>query len=313
VTVARQLGGRVLQMAIVVLVLVVGTSLLVRLVPGDPAQAILGLRATPQALHDLRTQLGLDKPVTTQVLDQLRDLARLDLGTSTRDGRPVKAVIGDAFPITLTLMLGGILIALAVSIPLGLLPALRRAPRLNRALDLTMVVLLAVPTFVVGIYALLLFAVDWHVAPAGGWGHGWPGNFKYAWLPACVLSLLLVPLLTRAVQRSTIDLLGEEFIEAARTRGLSERQIVFRHLLPNVLLPLITLVGYSASVLLGGAVIVEAVFGIPGFGNVIESSVTSRDYPVIVGTTLVSGVFVVTVNLITDLLYAVADPRTREG
>ncbi|MBB2914050.1 peptide/nickel transport system permease protein [Streptosporangium becharense] len=307
----RTLLSRLTQMIVVVLVLVIGTAMIVRLMPGDPAQAILGLNATPDALRELRAELGLDRSLLKQASDQLWGILHLDLGVSISRDRPVVDILLEAFPVTVVLMVGGIAVALAVSIPLGLLPALRRAPRLNDAIGVIMVVLLAIPSFVIGIYALLIVAVNWRLAPAGGWGDGWPGNFRYAWLPSVVLAFMLIPLLTRAVQRSTIDVLDEEFIEAARARGLRRNAIVVRHVLPNILLPLITLVGYSASVLLGGAVIVESVFGVSGFGEVIMEAVSTRDYPVIVGVTLFSGIFVVVVNLLTDLLYTVVDPRTR--
>lgn len=308
---ARSLGTRLAQLVVVVLILVVGTAIIVRLTPGDPAQAILGQQATPGALAHLRDQLGLDRSVSAQVADQVRGVLHGDLGRSITKGEPVLHLLGAAFPVTVSLMAGALIIGLVVSVPLGLAPGLARSRRIDRAVAVAMVLLLAVPVFVSGLYLLLVVALNLHLAPAGGWGDGWPGNLRYAWLPSLALSGMLVPVLTRAVQRSAREVLDEEFVEAARARGLSERAVLVRHVLPNVLLPLITLVGYNASILLGAAVVVEAVFGIPGFGTVVLTAVGARDYPVLVGATLFSGVFVVAVNLATDVLYAVADPRTR--
>jgi peptide/nickel transport system permease protein len=310
---ARVVGVRLLELAIVVLLLVVLAATIVRLLPGDPAEAILGQNATPDRVAQLRQELDLDRPVLEQVVTALADTFRGDLGESLAQQRPVTDVLTDSFPVTLSIMFGGVMIALVVAVPLGLLPALLRSSALNRVVRTLSVAILAIPPFVIGLYLLLVVAIGWGLAPPGGWGEGWPDNLRYAWLPSLTVSLVIIPQLLRAVQRSAMDVLDEEYVEAARGRGLSELAIVTRHVLPNVLLPVITLVGFEASWLLGGTVVVEAVFGIPGFGEVIQYGVGQRDYPVVVGVTLVAAVTVVTINLLAEVLYAVVDPRVRTG
>jgi len=309
--VAKALGTRLAELIAVIVVLVVLTSLVVRLLPGDPAQAILGASATVERVTQLRAQLGLDRSTLEQLGTSLGDAFQGDLGTSLAQSRPVSEVLWEAFPVSLSILVLATVIALLAGIPLGLLPALRRSRALARLMAMLAVVFLSIPAFVVGLYLILFVAIDWGLAPAGGWGTGWPGNLRYAWLPALALSFVLIPSIVRAVQRSSIDALSEEYVEAARARGVGELAIATRHVLPNVLLPLITLVGFNASWLLAGTIVIEAVFGIPGFGQVVQSAVASRDYPLVVGATLFSGVFVILVNLATDLLQALADPRVR--
>lgn len=311
VNILRVLGKRLLQMAIVVVLLVVGTAALVRVVPGDPATAILGLNATPESLAKLRAELGLDQPVIAQIGDQLWRLLGGDLGNSTVTGRPVAVIIGEALPVTLAIVATGILFALIISLPLGMLPAFGIGHRGVRVLRISMVVLIALPSFLIGLYLLLLFSVQLRLAPAGGWSDAWPDTLRYVWLPSLALALFLTPLLVRSIERTTTQTMGEEFVESALSRGFSRLRVVVRHVLPNTLLPVITLVGFSFAVMIGGSVIVESVFGIPGLGSVISRAVGQRDYPVIIGVTIFTGGFAVIISMVTDVLYSLADPRVR--
>jgi peptide/nickel transport system permease protein len=308
---AGMLLRRLIQVVIVVVLLVVGTAVLVRLVPGDPASAILGLNATPESLARLRAELGLDQSLPVQVLDQLGAIARGDLGRSVVSGQPVFQVIWAALPVTLSLVVTAIVFALAISLPLGLLPAYGVGRRGIRALRISMVVLIALPSFLIGLYLLLLFSVQLKVAPTGGWSSAWPDTLRYVWLPSLALAIFFTPVLVRSIERSAGQVMGEEYIEAAISRGLPRLRIVARHVLPNTLLPVITLVGFSFTVMIGGAVIIESVYGIPGLGSVIVKAVGQRDYPVIVGVTLFTGILAVVVSLLADVAYALADPRVR--
>lgn len=309
--VVRRIGQGVLQLVIVVVLIVVGTAVLVRLVPGDPAQSILGMQATPESLAALRARLGLDQPLASQVLNQLSSLLRGDFGTSMTTDQSVFAMVGQALPVTLSLVTTGILFALVIALPLGLLPAFGLGRRGARALRMSMVVLVAIPSFLIGIYLLILFSVQLHLAPAGGWSDEWPNTLRYIWLPSLALALFMTPVFVRSIERETTRLMSEEFVEAAISRGISRFSLVGRHVLPNVLLPVITLVGFSMAVLIGGAVIIEALYGIPGIGSVVVTAVGQRDYPVIVGVTVFTGIFTVVVSLITDMIYTIADPRVR--
>ncbi len=304
---------KVAEFVLVVAILTVGVAVLIRLLPGDPATAILGLNATPEQLAALRQQLGLDQPLWQQVLHQLGGVISGDLGTSSQRNQPVSELIAAAFPITLVLIVLSTIFAVVISVPIGLVEAWGARAWMNRGVRVTMVVLIAIPAFVIALYLLLFFGVQLKVAPAGGWGGSWSGAFQYLWLPSLALALFLIPLLVQVIMSSTHAVLSEEYVEAARSRGLGRSRIVFRHVLPNVLLPVITLVGFSASISLGAAVVIESVYGLPGFGSLVQNAVSSRDYPVVVGVTLVSGIFVVLVNMITDLLLAAADPRVRRS
>ncbi|AOX44913.1 hypothetical protein BJP65_03150 [Microbacterium sp. BH-3-3-3] len=307
----RRVGQSILQLVIVVALIVVGTAVLVRLVPGDPAQAILGMQATPETLEALRDQLGLDQPLFSQVLNQLAGLLIGDFGTSMTSDQPVFFIVGEALPVTLSLVVTGILFTLVIAVPLGLLPAFGVRSRGVRVLRMSMVVLIAIPSFLIGIYLLILFSVQLHWAPAGGWSREWPSTLRYVWLPSLALALFMTPIFVRSIERESTRLMGEEFVEAAISRGVSRLSLVVRHVLPNVLLPIITLVGFSMAVLIGGAVVIEALYGIPGIGSVVVTAVGQRDYPVIVGVTVFTGIFTVVISLITDMIYTIADPRVR--
>ncbi len=307
----RLVLGRLVQSVIVIALIIIGTAVMVRLVPGDPAIIILGLDATPESLDALRTQLGLDLPLYQQLLNQLGGLVVGDLGESAFNGRPVADMIGAAIPVTLLLVVVGIVFALIIALPLGLLPAFGVGAYGIRVLRISMVVLIAFPSFVIALYLLLLFGVQLRWAPAGGWSAAWPDALRFVWLPALALGLFLVPILVRSIERQARQLMSEEFVEAAIARGIPRLKIVVRHVLPNTLLPVITLVGYSVTVLIGGAVIIEAVYGVPGLGSVILLAVGQRDYPVIVGVTVFTGIMAVVISLITDVLYSIADPRVR--
>ncbi|WP_285241541.1 ABC transporter permease [Pseudarthrobacter sp. MEB009] len=307
----RRVARSVLQLVIVVVLIVVGTAVLVRLVPGDPAQSILGMQATPESLAALRAQLGLDQQLSSQILSQLSGLMHGDFGTSMTTQRPVISMVGSALPITLSLVVTGILFALVISFPLGLLPAFGMGRRGVHALRISMVVLVAIPSFLVGIYLLILFSVQLHWAPAGGWSKDGLNALRYLWLPSLALALFMTPIFVRSIERETTRLMSEEFVEAAISRGISRVSLITRHVLPNVLLPVITLIGFSMAVLIGGAVIIEALYGIPGIGSVVVTAVGQRDYPVIVGVTVFTGIFTVVISLITDVVYTIADPRVR--
>jgi peptide/nickel transport system permease protein len=303
---------RVGEVALVAVLVVVLTALLVRLTPGDPARGILGERASAASVQQLRVQLGLDRPLLTQIGHTLGDAARGDLGTSlVRRDRGVASIVGEALPITLSLIVGATLISVFVGVPLGLLGAMTSRRRVDRLVNVFSITVLSVPPFVLSLLLLLVLALGLGLAPSGGWGTGWPDNLRYAWVPSLALSGLLMPQVIRTTRQTARELQSQEFVEAAEARGLSPTRVALRHILPNSALPIVTIVGFNAAALLGGAVVVEAVFGIPGFGQVLVDAVQSRDYPVIQGVALASALLVVGLNLLIDVFYSVADPRSR--
>ena len=309
-TIARRLGEFMFVAASVVVL----STLLIQLAPGDPARVILGVRASPEAIAALRSQLGLDQGVLTQITDAFERLAHGDLGTSViNNGESVSSIVSDAVPITASVIVGALLIATLVGIPLGLVAGVTRHQGVSRGISTAALVLLSLPPFALALVLLLTIAVGMGLAPAGGWGDGWPENFRYVWLPSLALSALVMPQVIRTVRQTASEAAAHDFVEAARSRGLSPTRIAFRHVLPNSLLPVITVIGLNAAALIAGAVVVEAVFGLPGIGGVLSAAVDDRDYPVIQGVALVTAVAVITISLVTDMLYALVDPRVRTG
>lgn len=303
---------RSVDVIVVALLVVAFTALLVRLTPGDPARAILGERASDSSVAALREELGLNQSLSTQIGDTVSHAFVGDLGTSlVRRNTSVMSIIGEALPITLSLILGAVLISVLIGIPLGLAGALGGSRRVDRLVTLFSISVLSVPPFVLSLLLLLVLALGLGLAPAGGWAGSWPENLRFAWMPSIALAGLLMPQVLRTTRQTARELQSHEFVEAAEARGLSPTRVALRHILPNSALPIITIIGFNAAALLGGAVVVEAVFGIPGFGQVLVDAVQSRDYPVIQGVALMTALVVVLLNLLIDVVYAIADPRSR--
>lgn len=310
----RRVGFELGQALLVAFVVVTVSFLLVRLIPGDPAQAVLGPRANPQAVAALRQEMRIDQPLVAGYVDYLGALLRGDLGTSiVQSDQSVSSIVGRTLPVTLQLVLATMILSLCVGIPVGLLAALTRRGSVDHGTRIGLVILLATPPFFLGLLLILAFSLRWPVFPAGGWAGSWPENFRYLVLPAVAMSAFLMPQIARTVRQVAQDTARQDFIEAALARGMSRRTVVLRHILPNSLLPVITLLGLNMGALIAGAVVVEAVFGMPGIGSQLVQSVSQRDYPVIQGIAVVSALFVVLSNASADALYVIADPRTRRG
>jgi peptide/nickel transport system permease protein len=307
-------GGRALRAVVqpvsVCAFVVVVTFMLVRIVPGDPVTAITGGRGTDEARAALREQLHLNESLPSQFASYVRDLSRADLGRSlVQQNRPVLSIIGAALPTTLWLIAATVLVSTLTGVVLGLIAAARRGP-LDTGIRTLMTVLLATPPFFLGLLILLVISkVD--VLPAGGWGDGWPDNIRYLVLPSLALSCYLIPLVAKTVRQSAIEAMKQQWVESAISRGVSERRILWAHILPNSLLPVISLIGLNVGMLLTGAVVVEAVFGLPGVGQQLQNAVVLRDYPTIQGIALVSALTVVVANLVADLIARAVDPRAR--
>lgn len=312
-SVIRTLSVRGLQVVTVALLVTVGTSVLVRLVPGDPALTILGDRATPETVLALRDQLGIDQPITQQVLNALGRLAQGDLGASfAYSGQPVTALIAPALSVTGSLAALTIAFSLLTGVPFGLWLALTRRSEADLIGRLGTTALLALPSFMAGLILLYVVSLKLGVAPAGGWAGSWPANLEYLWLPALALSMYLGSMIARTVRQAALDVIGQPFIEAARTRGIPRHRIVLSHVLPNALLPVITLVGFNAGILVSGAVSVEVVFALPGLGAQLLEAMGARDLPIVQGIALFTAVSIVVFNLLADVLNIAVDPRLRK-
>ena len=304
-----QLFGKLVLVALLVAVF---TSILIHVSPGDPARTILGNRASAAQVADLRRQLHLNVPLWDQTWLSVRGAATGNLGLSlSQPGRSVLSIIFSALPVTLTLIAIAVVISAAAGVTLGLWGALTSHRAVDESLSASSIALLALPPFVLALLLLAFVAVDWQIAPAGGWGQGWPEHLRYAWLPSLALCGLLMPQVLRTVRQTAGEVRTHDFIEAAHSRGLSSIRITMRHVLPNAGLPVITVLGLNAAGLIAGAVVVEAVFGLPGLGQVLQEAVAARDYPLLQGVALVTALLVVLINAATDLTYALVDPRTR--
>lgn len=304
---------RLLQVPIVTACVLLIVFILLRVVPGNPAVTLLGVHATPSAVAALRHEMNLNVPLPDQLWLFVRNAATGNLGNSLVYNVPSTALIIPALGTTLMLTSGSVIIALFIGVPLGLLAGFTRSVAIDTSIRGIAVTFLAIPAFLIGFVLLLVAALKFHLAPAGGWGSTFLGDIQYVWLPAAALAAYLVPVVIRAVRQSTKQTLELEFIEATIARGVSTARLAVRHVLPNSLLPLIALIGMNVGGLLGGAVVIEAIFNLPGIGTVLVTAVNNRDFPVIQGTTVVVAVLVILVNLGADLLSFVIDPRIRDA
>ena len=290
------------------LVTVVGVATLVffliHLIPGDPVDRILGDSARPADREALRTALGLDAPVSVQFGDFLSGLARLDLGDSIVSGRPVASLIAQHLPATLQLAAAALAIALLVAVPLGVIAARRRGTRLDSLAMGFSLLGVSIPNFWLGPMLILVFSLWLGWTPVSG-----REGLASQVLPALTLGTSLAAVLARMVRSSLLEVLEEDFMRTARAKGLDENTVVWRHGLRNALLPVVTLVGLQLGALLGGAVITETVFAWPGIGLLLVDAIQARDYPVVQGCVLTISTTYVLVNLGTDLIYGVIDPR----
>ncbi len=307
-----RVAARVGQAIAVGVVCTIVVFLLVRIVPGSPARGILGVKANAAEVAALTAQLHLNLPLWEQFTAYFGGLLRGDLGNSLiTPSKTVFGVIGSSLPITVSLVIASIIVSTIVGTVLGLVAALteRRVIDIGvRALSSTM---LSLPPFLTALVLILFLALREHLFPATGWGTGWPNNIPYLVLPALALSGYLGPFIARAVRQAALDVSEQHYIDAAIGRGVTTRTLIFRHILPNCLLPVVTLIGLNMGSLIAGAVVVEALFAIPGIGWQLVTAVQLRDYPVIQGIALVLALIVVGVNMLTDITYLLIDPRTR--
>ncbi|MGQ9477960.1 MAG: ABC transporter permease [Candidatus Bipolaricaulia bacterium] len=287
--------------------------LLVRVAPGDPAQAILGDYASKEAVEALREKMGLNKPLWQQYLDFLAGLLRGDLGTSMINGVPVAAQVGRALPYTLELTLSGIVFGTILGIPLGIYTALRRnrlADYLGRIFSLAG---LSFPTFFLGILLMLGFAIKLDLFPVMGGGelHNLSETLYHLFLPGLTLGLIMTAYVTRMSRSAILNVLNEDYVRTARSKGLKERLVIYKHALKNALIPIISVIGVYAIVLIGGSIMVEIVFSRPGLGKMMVGAMKQRDYITLQSVMVIYAGFVVLINLVTDLAYGLVDPRIK--
>ncbi|MBU8833274.1 ABC transporter permease [Mycolicibacterium goodii] len=305
-------GKRLLDSLIVTAIVVVLSFVLVHLVPGDPARTILGFHASPDKVTALRSSLGLDQPLLTQFISYIGDVVRGKFGQSVaHPGRSVESLLLPPLSVTLSVIAVTVVFSVIIGALSGLTAALSRSGWIRSALEVLSTTSLATPPFLLGLIMLVFVAVRWGMAPAGGWAGNWPDNAQFVWLPALALSAYLGALVHRAVWTSARQIMNEDFIEAAVLRGHSPLRVALRHILPNSLMPTISVVGMNIGTLIGGAAVIEAVFDLPGIGTQLVNAVSQRDYPTIQGAAVITALIVLAGNLLADLLHAAVDPRAR--
>ena len=300
---------RLLQAVPTILGVTVLVFFMIHLVPGDPALALLGPRATPGAIARLHHEWGLDRPLLSQYGLFMQRLLHFDLGRSTYHDASVLSLIGDRLPVTLLLIGLSVIFTVVVTIPLATLAALRRGRPVDAVVRSLPVVGLGMPPFWVGIMLILLFSLTVRIFPVGGWGEGFGGHLRSAVLPAVTIAIGITPITVRSLRASMIEVLGADFVATARAKGLSGTRVVFRHVLRNAAIPTLTVLAVNIGFLIGGTVVIEQVFAIPGLGQLMFDGISNRDFSLVQGITLVFAAGVVLVNLLTDVLYTVIDPR----
>ncbi|WP_400163096.1 ABC transporter permease [Brevibacillus sp. TJ4] len=288
--------------------------LIVHLTPGDPAAVMLGDEAGEAEIAELREQLGLNLPLPVQFYHWLVNVLQGDLGQSYFSGMPVTRSFVEHLGPTFSLAVLAQIIAILIAIPIGIFAARRRGSLADQAVMGVSLLGISVPSFLLGLFLILLFAVQLKWLPVAGYkplGDGLWNHLRYLILPALALGFMQAALIARMTRSSMLDIIADNYIKTARAKGLKERIVIYKHALRNAFIPILTVIGETFGGLVTGAAVVETVFNIPGIGQLIISSVERRDYPVIQGTVLLITVTYVFLNLIIDLLYGVVDPRVR--
>jgi peptide/nickel transport system permease protein len=287
--------------------------LLIHLVPGDPIQMMLGEGATPADIGALRHQLGLDLPLHTQYIRYWSGVLHGDLGNSIRLHDSVSHLIAMRYPYTLALTLAALVLALVLAVPAGILAAVERGRWIDQVLSVVSLFGLSVPVIALGPVLILVFSIALGWLPVSGANVGRTNSidWRYLVLPSVAMGASLAAILTRMVRTAMLEELGQDYIRTARAKGLSETAVVYRHALPNAMVPIVTLIGLQFGVLLAGAVVTEKIFSWPGLGRLVVDSIANRDYALVQGCLLSIGLTYVLVNLMTDVVYRWINPRMR--
>jgi peptide/nickel transport system permease protein len=304
--VLRYIGQRILYAVPALWLIVTMVFMLAHLVPGDPVAQMLGEGARVEDLSELRHALGLDLPLWTQYGHYIAGLLHGNLGESFRFQQPVLRVVASHYPATLELSIVALLICAAIAIPAGVLAAHRRGERTDHAVGVLTLFGLSIPNFALGPVLILVFSVMLGWLPVSG-----RGGVSHLILPAFTLGAALAAILTRMVRTSVIEELSADYVRTARAKGLSEPAVLFRHAFRNALIPILTILGLQFGTLLAGTIVTETIFSWPGIGHLAVTAIVSRDYPLLQGCILFIAFSYVLVNLLTDFIYSVADPRVR--
>jgi peptide/nickel transport system permease protein len=302
-------GGRTLQAIPVVLGVTIISFFVLRLIPGDPTTVMLGTHWTPARAAHLRENLGLNKPIWDQYYLFMNHLFHGNLGDSVYYRAAVSHLITQRLPVTLWLAGYATVLAIVISVPLATISALRRNGVVDQGVRATFLLAFAMPPFWVGLVLILLLSLHVHAFPVSGYGNSFAQHLYNLFLPSLTIALGFAAILIRTLRNGILGILRADYIDTARAKGLSPGRLLVRHVLRNAMLSAVTVLGVNLSYLIGSTVVIENVFALPGLGQLLASSIFTRDLSVVQGIVLVFGILVVTINLLTDVAYAVLDPR----
>ncbi len=302
---------RILQIIPVLFVVTILIFLMIRLIPGDPATVMLGEKATPELVQQMKIRMGLDKPLIIQYWVYLKNLLTLNFGNSLLFVVPVIDLLKKRMVVTLVLTIMASFFVVLISFPLGYLAGRKKDKMVDQVIRTSALVALSMPQFWLGILFLLLFGLKLHLFPVGGWGVTWPDHIRSLVLPALTEALGTSALVVRNLRNNIVDVLRSDYVDFARSKGLKEKVVRSRHIVRNAMVSTITLLSLRMGAMLGGAVIIETVFALPGVGSLMVQSIFSRDYAVVQAVVLIFATLVLVVNLITDVSYSFLDPRVK--
>lgn len=302
---------RILQIIPVLFLVTILIFLLMHLIPGDPAEVMLGEKATPELIAQLHIKMGLDKPLYVQYFVFFKNLLSLNLGNSIVYIVPVSELLGKCIVVTIMLTIMSSIFVLALSFPLGYIAGANKDKAKDQVIRTGALVALAIPQFWIALMLLLLFGLKLHWFPVAGWGETWPEHIKSLILPAFTQSLATSCLLIRNLRNNVVDVLRSDYVDFARSKGLKEKIVRTRYIIRNALISTVTLLALRLAYMLGGSIVIETVFTLPGVGALLVSSILSRDYSVVQAVVFIFSAMVLTVNLITDISYSFLDPRVK--
>lgn len=307
------LASRVIRTLITMWLGVTLIFLAIRVVPGDPAEAVLGHQSTHEGLATLRRQMGLDQSLWLQYVQMLGKLVQGDLGLSLVVGQPISQMILQVAPFTAVVVVGALLIGVGIGIPLGIAAATARNSPVDYIARLLSLTGLVIPGFVIGILLMLPFSVwlGWFPVVGGGERGDWGSLLRFAVLPSAAGGIGMAAYLTRLTRSVVLELLREDYVRTARAKGLSESWILYKHVLRNALIPIVTFIGFYAIIMIGDSIAIEIVFSRPGFGRLILGGLAQRDYVLLQSVLLTYVLLAVLINLVVDILYTWIDPRVR--
>lgn len=287
---------------------------ILRLVPGDPVYAVLGLNATPKLVAQLHHEFHLDQPIYVQYFDWLGQVIHGNFGYDYRSGQPITQLLGNTLPVTLELVILALGLAIIVAIPLGMLAAVRRGRLSDKTAMVVSMLGISVPDFWLGILLILAFSLHLGWLPASGYvplTQNVGQNLEYMILPAVALSAAFIAVLMRVTKAAMLEVLQQDYIRFVRARGIGERAVIFRHALRNAAIPIVTVIGLQAGYIVGGTIVVEQLFSLPGLGSLLLQATLARDYQIVQAGVLILGLTFVLSNLVADMLYIVLNPRLR--